>query len=230
MNKPAIALAVVGASLAIFQAVSPARPVQSGAALNPAARLGPAAAQVATVEAPRPVFWSMADAANVRPMPMKLPRSRSGVADPLPDRLVAALDNSDGLAIAGSLQSLAGGDEAAALAAAESLRGLGAGDPWALAGGTLPAPAFDRLPGTLGDDVVVTGTVSQQLAAAPAGAFVPGSGLAPAAPASTIGNLGLEAGPFGSAVPEPATWATLLAGLALVGINLRRRGPRDVLA
>lgn len=48
-------------------------------------------------------------------------------------------------------------------------------------------------------------------------------------PVATIGSnaVGVSSG---TTVPEPATWLTMIAGLSLIGVAMRARGPRNVAA
>jgi hypothetical protein len=50
------------------------------------------------------------------------------------------------------------------------------------------------------------------------------SGCNIASTVTTVSNLRFEIHPVAAAVPEPATWAMLLAGITLVGAGARRRG------
>ncbi|WP_426168028.1 PEPxxWA-CTERM sorting domain-containing protein [Sandarakinorhabdus sp. DWP1-3-1] len=238
LTKPALAVAIVGASLSLFQAFGPATARGDGAAFNTAARLG-AAAPTARRAAPDAVhFSSMAEAGDVRPLviklqPAHLPVSGRGGAAPF-----------DGIVDAGSIEPLAGvgstDSDAAALAAAAALRSLQPADPWATAGGIASPPMSDGLgfgPASAAasgfDSVALSGgeaVVFVPPAEAPAAIEAPAVDAGQPGPSGNTAAIMPEPGLAVGTVPEPTTWAMLIAGMAMVGINLRRRGPRDVLA
>ncbi|PZN94747.1 MAG: hypothetical protein DCF31_08820 [Alphaproteobacteria bacterium] len=68
------------------------------------------------------------------------------------------------------------------------------------------------------------------LAEVPSATEAPAATAGQPAPAGNTTAIMPEPGLAVGTVPEPTTWAMLIAGMAMVGINLRRRGPRDVLA
>ncbi len=214
MNKPAIALAVVGASLAVFQAFGPARSAQTPSRPALYAQPAPGAAAAPGGYAAN-MLVPLSQVASLQPGKVAIMPGASPFGNPLPDAPTLPGPAPD------TVQPL---DDLAAVTPAPA--GPPAGDPWEAAANAVSPPGFDQ---------VVT------LPGAAAGAATPGTGgaaggsLGPGAPGDGTGLPGANAGDFGagpfvSAVPDPASWATLLAGLALVGINLRRRGPRSVLS
>ncbi len=222
MQRSTLALAIAVGGAAAFQFFGP-----HGAPSPALARSPTGGGAVATAEPQRVAMVRLADAGHMALV-------SSAAAPHLADatavfrvtapKLDAGSTSADGLLWVAAL-----GDDDLATALAAAPAAPPAGDAWSLAAASSTITADGTTP--LFDDgfSASAGRATQALDMRPASHFTSNGDDAPKIGSGSNGN-GLDSGASAlvSPAPEPATWGSLLAGLALVGLNLRRRGPRSV--